>query len=246
VTRVLTGRILAGYPGEYYIPFLGFLLENRQYSDLFKEISLCTEYSIMSRLYKLLKARISPNLNQECSIIRGYLDGIYKPGETIQKRHETRGAFSSIMQDNMTHRKMNYWMRSGNKTAFGIPIEPRSPFLDYRVVDFAFSLPPEYLIHNGWHKWILRMATQDTMPKEIVWRRTKMGFPFPLREWLVQSESVVKKNLYGLECPSLDETGLLGAYDPLLKKNPGLLWRLISFALWWRKVIQERPILNRE
>lgn len=239
-------ELLAGYVGEYYIPFLGLLLENGRYSELFNEIRLGTEYSLMSTLYKLLRARISPNLDRGCSIIRGYLDGIYRPTGSIQRSSETRGDFSAIMQENMTHRKMNYWMRSGNKATFGIPIEPRLPFLDYRVVDFAFSLPPEYLIHDGWHKWVLRMATKDTMPKEIVWRRTKMGFPFPLREWLVQSKSMVTENLYGLECPYLDETRLLGAYGSLLKKNPGLLWRLISLALWWRKVMRETRILNRE
>jgi asparagine synthase (glutamine-hydrolysing) len=146
------------------------------------------------------------------------------------------------MRDNMTAWMMNYWLRSGNKASFGIPIEPRSPFLDYRVVDFAFSLPPEYLIRDGWHKWILREATKDILPHDIVWRRQKMGFPFPWREWLQQSKSIVALNLNGLDCPYVVNHRLIGAYDELAMKNPVLLWRMICLSLWWKKIIENRSI----
>jgi asparagine synthase (glutamine-hydrolysing) len=42
-----------------------------------------------------------------------------------------------------------------------VPIEIRAPFLDYRVVEFAFGLPISYFIRDGWLKWILREAMKE-------------------------------------------------------------------------------------
>jgi asparagine synthase (glutamine-hydrolysing) len=150
------------------------------------------------------------------------------------------------MLDNMTRWKMNYWMRSGNKTTFGIPIEPRTPFLDYRIVEFAFSLPPEYLIHDGWLKWILRVASSNALPSQVVWRKRKMGFPFPLKNWLLQSKVIVEKNLGTVECPYINSKKLMDAYDDLAHRASQHLWRLISLALWWRKFVENKPIVERK
>ena len=75
------------------------------------------------------------------------------------------------------------------------------PFLDPNIVDYCLRLPPEYLIRKGWMKWILRMSVRDALPEEVIWRRRKMGFPFPIREWLRASKSVIGVNLRKLDCP---------------------------------------------
>jgi asparagine synthase (glutamine-hydrolysing) len=133
-------------------------------------------------------------------------------------------------------------LRSGNKAHFGIPIEPRAPFLDYRVVEFAFQLPLEYLIHNGWHKWILRNAMQDLLPDSVVWRRAKMGFPFPLVPWLKMSRPIALGLISDSTCPYLDVRAVQSNYGALTEKTPVLLWRLLSLGLWWRRVIENRPL----
>ena len=69
------------------------------------------------------------------------------------------------------------------------PIEQRLPFLDHRVVDFAFSLPLTYLIRDGWLKWILRKSVEELLPAEVAWRRRKLGFPFPIESWLVENKA---------------------------------------------------------
>jgi hypothetical protein len=176
--------------------------------------------------------------------VRSLASGAYvQPGGVVRRTRKAKD-MAQRMRDNMTVWNMNYWLRSGNKASFGIPIEPRSPFLDYRVVDFAFSLPPDYLIRDGWHKWILRETTKEILPDSIVWRRRKMGFPFPWREWLQQSKKSVMANLAGLECPFLDRTRLAGRYDYLAVQNPLLLWRLICLSLWWRRSIEQRTLVQ--
>ena len=171
------------------------------------------------------------------------IDGIYVQPSNVAIRTGKSLSFSDRMKDNMTIWMMNYWLRSGNKTTFGIPIEPRSPFLDYRVVEYAFSLPPEYLINDGWHKWILRQIVKDMVSKEVVWRRKKMGFPFPWKEWLTHSKCIVYKNLKDVKCPYLNINKLMNSYERINHANPQLLWRLINLGLWWKKIIEGRSII---
>ncbi len=55
-------------------------------------------------------------------------------------------------------------------------IESRTPFLDYRLVEFTFNCPTEYKVSKGETKRILRNALKDTLPKKVLERHDKMGF----------------------------------------------------------------------
>ena len=69
-----------------------------------------------------------------------------------------------------------------NSMAFGI--EGRSPFLDYKLVEWAVSLPSSLNLSRGWNKLLLRQSLGDLLPKEIQWRRSKIGFETPQSEWI--------------------------------------------------------------
>jgi asparagine synthase (glutamine-hydrolysing) len=239
-------EVLAGYAHEYFIPFLGYLAAGGRFGTLLHEMLHGSEAGFGRSVAGLLKYFLPLNLRSahgERRIIT-MTEGVYRRPSGIIRRTGKAKRLSRRMIDNMTVWMMNYWLRSGNKASFGIPIEPRSPFLDYRIVDFAFSLPLEYLIRDGWHKWILREATKHLLPDDIVWRRQKMGFPFPWREWLSHSRHVVATNLKGIDCPYVAGDRLMAAYDDLVEKDPVLIWRLICLSLWWRKMIEKRPILG--
>lgn len=62
-------------------------------------------------------------------------------------------------------------------------IESRMPFMDYRMVEFLASVPACYKLHNGWTKYIARLAFDGKLPDEICWRRDKMGWPIPEEHW---------------------------------------------------------------
>jgi len=67
-----------------------------------------------------------------------------------------------------------------DRTAAALGIEPRDPFLDFRVIEFCLSLPESQLQHGGWPKIILRHATADLLPDAIRWRRGKehLGYDY--------------------------------------------------------------------
>jgi len=63
-------------------------------------------------------------------------------------------------------------------------VEIRMPFLDYRIVEFAFSIPYSSKIRNGFSKAIVRDSLGDLMPHSIAYRKDKIGFNAPVNNWM--------------------------------------------------------------
>ncbi|MBL7710935.1 MAG: asparagine synthase (glutamine-hydrolyzing) [Chitinophagaceae bacterium] len=124
-------------------------------------------------------------------------------------------------------------------------IEVRSPFLDKRVVDFAFGLPSSYKVDGGMKKKIVQDAFRDMLPAEL-YDRPKHGFEIPLLEWF-------RKELWGLINDDLLQKDFVqqqGIFDvhaienlklKLRSNNPedshATVWALIVFQYWWKKYI---------
>jgi asparagine synthase (glutamine-hydrolysing) len=62
-------------------------------------------------------------------------------------------------------------------------VECRMPFMDYRIVEFVFSLPPQSKIGGGYTKQVLRKAVEGILPDFIRLNRTKIGFNAPIVDW---------------------------------------------------------------
>ena len=70
-----------------------------------------------------------------------------------------------------------------DRAAMAVSLETRAPFLDHKLVEFAWQLPQKYKIHHGQGKYLLRLLLNRYVPQELT-ERPKMGFSIPLDDWL--------------------------------------------------------------
>lgn len=69
-----------------------------------------------------------------------------------------------------------------DRASMAFSLESRSPLMDYRVMEFARSLPTHYKYRNGVQKRILKDILYESVPREI-FNRPKSGFTMPFKEW---------------------------------------------------------------
>lgn len=72
-----------------------------------------------------------------------------------------------------------------DKITMSNSIESRTPFLDYKLVEFAMNIPWQLKIKNRTPKYILKKAVEGLLPDEIIYRK-KMGFGAPINEWFMK------------------------------------------------------------
>ena len=117
-------------------------------------------------------------------------------------------------------------------------LEARSPLLDYRVVEYAQTLPThfKYVVHN--QKKILKDILYQYVPKEI-FDRPKAGFEIPFKEWFRKDlkdfvlSSLDKKELHGI--PGIRPEEISKSIDAHMTgkaNNYSLIWRLLVLKQW--------------
>ena len=81
------------------------------------------------------------------------------------------------------------WLLPGNnlvkpdRMAMANSLEARSPFLDYRMMEWAFSLPGAAKLRNGVTKDIMKASVKDLIGESLAYRKKQM-FTVPIGEWL--------------------------------------------------------------
>jgi asparagine synthase (glutamine-hydrolysing) len=120
-------------------------------------------------------------------------------------------------------------------------LEVRAPFLDYRLVEFAASLPVNLKFRHWRGKYLLRRAFEDLIPPSI-WKRLKMGFGVPLDYWFRnQLRGMTRDALLApnARChaffrrESIEQ--LLREHTDQTFNHAPRLWALLFFEMWLQR-----------
>ena len=125
-------------------------------------------------------------------------------------------------------------------------IESRVPLLDHTFVEFAARVPDHLKVRGSSGKYILKEAVKDIIPADVIHRK-KLGFPTPLRQWLLDERAaqlfanLQAKNGFLAGYLDTDEIGrLLTRHRSGQIDATDRIWRLINLQVWGDSVLGGR------
>ncbi len=158
---------------------------------------------------------------------------------------QPEGAHLRAMQRRVVERNgLRALLHCEDRNAMAFGIEPRLPFLDHRLVEYAFALPSDLKLHEGWTKVLLRQAMDGILPDPVRWRTDKLGFVTPEDEWFRTSlREMAQDILFDARTRSrgyLNLDAVRREFDAHQagRKNLGfVLWRWLNVELWCREFL---------
>jgi asparagine synthase (glutamine-hydrolysing) len=127
-------------------------------------------------------------------------------------------------------------------------LEMRVPFIDYNLVEFMASVPPEMKIKGLTKKYLLKKAFKNILPEDIL-NRKKRGFTAPLSVWLRDELTSYLRSIISKE--KILKTGLLRWEKIEIILNQHLsgkenyhsqIWALLIFLVWYSIYIENLEI----
>ena len=94
------------------------------------------------------------------------------------------GYFKAKLYDSTFKGILPTLLRNYDKYSMSAGVEIRMPYLDHRLVEFAFSLPNDYKFRGGYTKAIVRSAGKHIMPEKILKNKIKIGWSAPMNQWI--------------------------------------------------------------
>ncbi|WP_244311440.1 asparagine synthase (glutamine-hydrolyzing) [Vibrio comitans] len=132
-----------------------------------------------------------------------------------------------------------------DRMGMAVSIENRAPFLDYRMIELAFSMPGELKLSDGETKYIYKKAVSPLIGSDLAYRKKQM-FTVPVGEWfkdsmkeyckelLFSADSVLKNYVNEEEVSDLFEK-----HCNNIENNTRKIRALLALELWCREFLSD-------
>jgi len=170
------------------------------------------------------------------------LDGViilegkgYEDPLEIQTK-ERMSEIDFMMRADLLHYLPDDILTKVDRASMAHALEVRSPFMDYRVVEFACRLPLSLKLRGLTTKFLLRQAFSKDLPNATL-KRKKHGFAVPLGEWFQNSlkkvfEELVLTNSSSSLLVKSEATRLLSEHQSGKIDHGNRLWLLLFLQAW--------------
>jgi asparagine synthase (glutamine-hydrolysing) len=164
-----------------------------------------------------------------------------RPSAGIMEAGARDSALGEVLRKDVLTGNLRAVLALSDRNSMAHSIEARVPYVDRRIVEFAFQLPDRYKIGEGQRKLILRKLGARHLPQEIVARVDRIGFGAPIHQWLLQEfeselgalpEGPAFRNSISIERTRMSrfiERFLSGRHN-----DAGTIWRLYAVDQWAR------------
>jgi asparagine synthase (glutamine-hydrolysing) len=248
---------LGGY-SHYFFRLYANMINSFQWKKLLKNLGMKKKINhlslvqITSILVKsLLLSFISENnyyalanrLNVP-DVFKGSAKGRYR---SITLENINSSKVTTILYNELMLINLPMLLHKEDRNSMAFSIESRVPFLDHRLVEFAFQTRVEDKISDNTTKRLLREALNGIMPDKIQKRRDKIGFTTPGEEhWLRGPLMEFTEELLQLD-PAYWDVASIRKYLNRFRKGDNrygkFIWRLTNFAQW-EKLLREHNGIN--
>lgn len=255
VTVTLDGQGADEALGGYHY-FYGFyfkdLLQSFKIVKLFTEIFYYLKahkslYGIKTFIYFLMpeKTKTKLRINERGYLDTDFVNDILKLG----KSNITNNLYASksLKEALLNHFefKLEHLLKWNDRNSMAFSIESRTPFLDYRLVEYTLSVNSDAIINKGYTKSILRESLKGILPEKIRVRTDKVGFATPQDEWFrtEQFQSLINDII---NSESFHNRGFINSekvkelYTQHLNKEINIakdIWKWVHLELWFREFI---------
>ncbi|MEW5693439.1 MAG: asparagine synthase (glutamine-hydrolyzing) [Candidatus Hydrogenedentota bacterium] len=186
-----------GYP-RYLVAWLNLLLKKKKL-NIFEYINLIKNrfgfYSLLSYLPRmnmktedfyfdainLFKEKEKWNLISPEFIHRFDINVKKRIDDMFSEKKEADDIIKKIMYLELKSYLISI-LHLTDKLTMAHSLEARVPFLDYRLVEFSFSIPTTLKLKNFNTKYLIRKLVEGLLPEKII-NRKKMGFTVPAKLW---------------------------------------------------------------
>jgi asparagine synthase (glutamine-hydrolysing) len=132
---------------------------------------------------------------------------------------------------------VNCALQKNDRSSMAFGLEARVPFLDNEMVEFAKTLPFDYIYRSNSSKHILRTLFYNKVPSALAHRK-KQGFSIPLREWLRSELREVVEDYLGESLktdPNLNFNETRKVIEEHMDNRANhshLIWSLLMYRMW--------------
>jgi len=203
------------------------------YSDSFKKIYFDNFYSVFRQ--EQHSELFTPELAEELREIDAYANSM----QFYRSNGTGENLLSRLLYLDIKTYLVELLMKQ-DQMSMAASIESRVPFLDHKLVEFTARVPATYKVRGLSGKYLLRKAMAHQLPPEVL-RRSKKGFPTPIRPWL--RYRLFDKLSAVLLGGRAKERGLINfsyvrrlleAHRQGHSQATEGCWRLLNFELWNR------------
>lgn len=255
VTVILEGQgadeLLGGYISSIHPFYVLELLTKFKFGKAINELREFTKvYSAKIAFMLFIRVADISLVNRFFYFITGienFYIGKLKKYKDIKDVPLRAKGFKSILNKNLYRSHIGglvNLLHYGDAISMSNSLESRLPFMDYRLIDFVFSLPSDYKIRNGIGKYLHRQSMQGIVPDYIINNPIKFGFESPLAHlFSLDSENTPKSILLSDRCLNrglFSKKALEKAFDEQKNRKVNhsrFLYRMLSVELWFRAFI---------
>ena len=218
---------------ESIIPNMGML---REYKPMIRQLWSKGLFGELDQRYFQLIDR-SADMTDEVDWSELDKQGVFQRFEGIFNSQSNVGKEAYF--DKMTHYDFKCLLPAllqvEDRMGMAHGLESRVPLLDHHLVEFAATIPANVKFEGGNMKQMLKVAFENKLPKQLLDRRDKMGFPVPLKEWFADDLKDFVKDIFSTEQaksrPFMHSEKVLESFGNEARFSRKT-WGLLSLEIW--------------